>query len=373
MSYIFTSEERINEIKQQIILDKRLKRELIELAEEYRSLDPLSVTFHKSPAESGNPHDFFSEATYWWPDEANPDGPYIKRDGETNPNRFTHHLNDLNTLSKAVCALAQAGLYLENYTYYKKAVELIKVWFLDKETKMNPHLEYAQAIRGVCNGRFIGIIDTHWLIALVAGANIIEMSGLFSEEIAGLKEWFKDYTHWLNTSEKGIEEKNYFNNHSNWWNSQVATYCAFTGNDTLLTECFEKFKNDILANQIDDKGIFVDEITRTMSYTYTIFNMTACTITCELAYHKGVDLWNASSPNGHSFKQCVEFFKPYYNNPFLWNFPQINAGESNLEIMPMKLAAVRYRDKKLDAINIKKRVHHIPCQRITHLGIIDLL
>jgi len=373
MGYIFTSEERINEIKQQIALDRRLKQELAELAEEYYSLSPLSVTFHKSPAESGNPHDFFSEGTYWWPDEANPNGPYIKRDGETNPNRFTHHLNDLNTLSKAVCVLAQAGLFLDNGRYFEKAIQLIKVWFLDKETKMNPHLEYAQAIRGICSGRFIGIIDTHWLIALVVGANIIEMSGLFPEEISGLKEWFSEYILWLNTSPKGLEEKHYHNNHSNWWNSQVATYSAFTGNDTLLAECFDKFKDDILANQIDENGIFIDEITRTMSFTYTIFNMTACTIICEIAYHKGVDLWNVTSENGHSFKQCVAFFKPFYDNPFLWKYPQLKAGEANMEIMPMKLAARRYRDEKLKAINIKKQPHHIPGRRITHLGIIDLL
>lgn len=373
MGYLFTSKERIQEIKLQVAKNKRLQRELVDIAEEYCSFAPVSVTFYKSPAESGNPHDFFSEATYWWPDPQNPDGPYIKRDGETNPNRFTHHLNDLNALSKAVCVLAQAGLYLENNTYFEKAIELIKVWFLNKETRMNPHLEYAQAIRGICGGRFIGIIDTHWLAALVHGANIIETSGLFPKEIDGLKEWFSEYTLWLNTSEKGLEEKHYHNNHSNWWNSQVATYCAFTGNDALLDECFEKFKNDILVNQIDENGIFIDEITRTMSYTYTIFNMTACTIICEVAYHKGVDLWNVSSPNGHSFKQCIEFFKPYYDNPFLWEYPQLKAGEANLEIMPMKLAAIRYQDKELEAINSQKRIHHIPGRRITHLGIIDLL
>lgn len=373
MAYIFTSKERIAEIKDKIENDKRFKRELTDLAEKYIEQEPLSVTFHKSPAASGNIHDYFSEGPYWWPDPENPDGPYIRRDGQHNPNRFNHHHDSMCKMANAVVTLSQAGVLLSNTEYFKKAIELIRVWFLDSETKMNPHLEYGQAVRGVCDGRSIGIIDTYELIKVVYGANLIENEGLYGEEISALKEWFSDYATWLNTSEKGLGEKNYFNNHANWWNTQVASYSAFCGNEELLNECFEKYKNDIIVNQLDSEGKFIDEITRTRSYTYTIMNTEACTIICEIAFHKGIDLWNYEAENGNSLKKAIEFFKPYYDNPFLWEYEQIGDVGAYGEKAPMRLAALRFDDKALEAINEKRRKDIIPCSQMGKMGLIDLI
>lgn len=373
MAYIFTSKERIEQIKTQIENDKRLKRELTDLAEKYMEQEPLSVTFHKSPAISGNIHDYYSEGPYWWPDPQNPEGPYIRRDGEHNPDRFNFHNADMSKMASAVIVLCQAGLFLENSKYLEKAMELIRVWFLDDETKMNPHLEYAQAIRGICDGRSIGIIDTYEFIKVVAGANIIEEAVLYTEEISALKEWFREYATWLNTSKNGLEEKHYFNNHANWWNTQVATFCAFCGNEELLNECFENYKNNIIVNQLDSEGKFIDEITRTRSYTYTIMNTEACVIICEIAFHMGIDLWNYEAENGNSLKKSVEFFKPFYNNPFIWEYEQINDGGAYGEKTPFRLAAMRFEDQELEKINVKRRKDFIPCSQISRLGLVDLL
>lgn len=373
MAYIFTSEKRIAELKQKISNDKRMKRELIDLAQNAMNQEPLSVTFHKSPAASGDIHDYFSEGTYWWPDSQDPVGPYIRRDGHHNPDVFKHHLNDMGELCRTVFVLSCAGVYLEDKKYFEKAIELIKVWFINDETKMNPNLNHAQAIRGHCDGRGIGIIDTVRLISLVYGVNLIEETGLYNKEINALKDWFREYTHWLNTSANGLEEKNYFNNHSNWWNTQVATYCAFTGNEELLKECFRKYKTDILVNQVDTEGKFVDEITRTLSYTYTIYNTEACALLCEIAYYKGIDLWNYTAENSNSLKNCINFFKPFYKNAMLWEYEQLNFIRCCGEKLPFKLAAIRYGDKELESINEERRENIIPFTATSTLGLIDLI
>ena len=49
------------------------------------------MTAAHSPRSAGGLHDFFSEGDYWWPDPKNPDGPYIQRDGMTNPDNFVEH------------------------------------------------------------------------------------------------------------------------------------------------------------------------------------------------------------------------------------------------------------------------------------------
>ena len=112
MSYLFMKAEDIIHIKEKLNGNSELQQTLKNKADTLMQTPPLSVTFHKSPAASGNSHDYFSEGPYWWPDEKNPGGPYIRRDGEVNPNRFNHHFEDMQTLSDVIAGLAQAGLFL---------------------------------------------------------------------------------------------------------------------------------------------------------------------------------------------------------------------------------------------------------------------
>ena len=58
---------------------------VLKAANKYLAEIPVTVTAASSPRSAGGKHDFFSEGDYWWPDPRNPDGPYIQRDGMTNP------------------------------------------------------------------------------------------------------------------------------------------------------------------------------------------------------------------------------------------------------------------------------------------------
>ncbi|MFR8975220.1 MAG: alginate lyase family protein [Eubacteriales bacterium] len=374
MSYLFMKAEDIIHIKEKLNGNSELQQALANKADTLMQTPPLSVTFHKSPAASGNSHDYFSEGPYWWPDEKNLGGPYIRRDGEVNPNRFNHHFEDMQTLSDVIAGLAQAGLFLESDEYMQKAVSLAEIWFVNKATKMSPHLEYGQAVRGICDGRSIGIIDTAQLIKVVAGLNLIEQTGKFTEQIELVKDWFRDYVYWMNHSKKGLEEKNYFNNHANWWNTQAAVFSAFAGDDALMNECFEKYRTDVIPNQTNNEGAFSDELTRTISYFYTLFNLEACAITCELAYHKGVDLWNFITKEGKGIKKSISFFKPYYINPFLWPHQQLNAHKGVMrEWLPMRLAALHFCDAELRRANQFRREDMKPFTTTCNLGLLDLI
>lgn len=370
MRLLFTTEEKIQ--AKRASLDERETYELRHHAEAKMKIEPMSVTFHKSPAASGNIHDFFSEGTYWWPDPKNPGGPFIRRDGEIYPDSFKHHLNDLEKMSTASVVLAEAGVYLGERRYLERAATLLRVWFTDEETKMNPHLNYAQAIRGHCDGRGIGIIDTQRLIKVVHAANLLEYAGGFDELIGKLKEWFAEYVEWLSTSENGIFERDYFNNHSNWYNTQIASYVAFIGGDP--TRYFDHFMKVIIPNQTGEDGSFTDELTRTKSYSYSSFNLLACAVLARLAEGYGVDLWNAVAENGRSIRRSVEFFKPFYENPFLWKHPQIHTDEGMFGENPsMRMAAEAYSDASLEKINRSKRKGLIPMHSVTHIGLIDML
>ena len=211
------------------------------------------------------------------------------------------------------------------------------------------------------------------------GANIIDVSGKYADIISGVKAWFREYLHWMTTSEKGLTEKAEPNNHSNWWNAQAAAFAALVGDDEQIDECICKFKHDILHEQMALDGSFPHELKRTRSYSYTIYNLTACVVICEVARVKGIDLWNFEMDDGRSVRKAVEYFKPYYENVFLWGRQQIDVVASdNMESclgekLPMKLAALRYGDAELDKINELKRMNIIPCREACHLGILDLI
>ena len=187
-----------------------------------------------------------------------------------------------------------------------------------------------------------------------------------------LKKWFADYSLWLQTSKNGLEEKEHPNNHSNWWNTQLASFSAFAGDENILQYCFKRFINHIIPNQTANDGSFTDEISRTRSYHYEIYNLDASALICEIAFHRGVDLWNEACSDGRGMKKCVEFFKPYYENPFLWQHEQIAPDCLCGEVYPMKIAQMRLNDAELKIINENRRKNIIPCALRCHLGILDL-
>ena len=94
---------------------------------------------------------------------------------------------------------------------------MLGVWFLDPKSRMNPNLEFGQAVRGVNSGRGTGIIDTVSLIHATQGVSLLEQEGLLERSVAeGVRSWFADYLKWMTTSAKGLDEKKATNNHATW-------------------------------------------------------------------------------------------------------------------------------------------------------------
>ena len=79
------------------------------MAEQYKHSPIPHTTDETCPRSPGTIHDFYSEGDYWWPDPQTPDGlPYIRRDGQTNPENFTGHRLILRQMRNQVSTLALA-------------------------------------------------------------------------------------------------------------------------------------------------------------------------------------------------------------------------------------------------------------------------
>ncbi len=293
---------------------------------------PWSVTFHRPKGTPAGPHDFFSEAPYWWPNPANPNGPYLRRDGQVNPDRFVDNDRDMRDMSETVLALGAAAWLFDEPSYADRAANIISVWFIDEATRMNPHLEYGQAIRNINTGRGTGIIDSVPLIFAVQGMAFLDETGRWSpRDRAAAIQWFGDYLEWLARSEKGIEEKKSGNNHSTWYAAQVAIFSLYAWDDDNEAMAWDMFRNFLVPVQIRPDGSCPKEESRTKSLGYSSMNLNGLTILCRLAERQSIDLWHFRTAEGAGIEKSVAYLAPFIREPRQWKHEQIvpfNGGNS---------------------------------------------
>jgi hypothetical protein len=299
---------------------------ILRAANKYLSQAPVTITASSSPRSKGGKHDYFSEGDYWWPDPKNPNGPYIRRDGFSDPQNFNDHREALIRLSLIVPALTAAWIITQDKRYASQAAVHMRAWFLDAATKMNPSLEYAQAIWGVSPGRGTGIIDTLHLVEVTQAARHLEGAHVMTPaEFAGLRDWFSEYLLWMLTSKNGQEEEEAKNNHGTCWTAQASAFAMFTGNEKALNICRDRFRNHLLPDQLAPDGSFPLELARTKPYSYSLFDLDALAVVCMIASSAGSaqdNLWEFALPNGSRYKKAIDFMVPYIEDKSKWPYPK---------------------------------------------------
>lgn len=300
-----------------------LQKDIIAQANWAMAQQPITITAEQCERSAGGLHDFYSEGDYWWRNPDDPNGPYIQRDGQTNPDNFVAHRKAMIRFSQIVGSLASAYLITKDEKYVKHAFSHINAWFIDKNTLMNPSLLYAQAIKGKATGRGIGIIDTIHLMEVAQGIIIMQKAASVDKNnLQIIKNWFAQYLAWLTTHQYGIDEREAKNNHGTCWVMQVASFAKLTENQALIDYCKARFKTVLLPNQLEKDGSFPLELKRTKPYGYSIFNLDAMATLCQILTDSKDDLWNFRLEDGRTMKKAIEFLYPYIENKSLWTYPK---------------------------------------------------
>jgi len=305
-------------------VSKELRHEqnatIVKLADSYLNQKPVPLTDFSCPRSAGGIHDFYSEGDYWWQNPEDPDGPYIRRDGQSNPNNFLEHRKAMRNLNRWVSTLVSAYKLTNDEKYARHALNHLNTFFINKDTYMTPNLLYAQAIKGRVTGRGIGIIDTIHLIETAKAISTLEELGfLTGSTLAGLKEWFEQYVDWLTTHPYGLDEKDHGNNHSTWWAAQVAAFAQLAEREDLLQVARGQFKK-LLPQQMAEDGSFPDELSRTKPYSYTLFNLEGYSVLAEIASTPGDNLWDYTA-DSKSLRTGWEFMVPYMKDKAAWTRP----------------------------------------------------
>jgi len=338
-----------------------LRKQILEEATWALMQQPVTVSAQTSPRSAGTKHDFFSEGDYWWPDPQNPEGPYIQKDGMTNPDNFVAHRLAMIRFSKIIGALASAYKITGDEKYVKHALVHLKAWFINPETFMNPNLQFAQAIKGRFTGRGIGIIDTIQLMEVAQGILVMQNSKAMDKAVlANVKGWFSKYLNWLTTHQYGKDEMNAENNHGTCWVMQVASFAKLTDNTELMEFCRDRYKTVLLPNQMAVDGGFPRELKRTKPYGYSLFNLDAMVTLCQILSDKGNDLWNFQLADGRTIKKGIEFLYPYVANKSKWPFPKDIMYWENWPVAHPSLVFGANAFNKNDWFNTWKGLDHNP-------------
>ncbi len=280
---------------------------------------PVTVTATRAERSAGGPHDFYSEGDYWWPDPDNPGGPYVRRDGLTNPDNFTAHREAMRRLGRIVPDLASAYVLTGDDRYADAALRHLNAWFVDPATRMNPNLLYAQAISGRVTGRGIGIIDTVHLVEVARAVEVMAREGALREaEAAPIRMWFADYLDWMTTHPYGIDERDHGNNHSSAWALQAAAFARLAGDEAVLADVRRRFRTVLIPDQMAADGSFPQELDRTKPYAYSLFNLDMLAGVAQVASTPNDDLWTFETPDGRGLALGLDFIAPYVADKGTW-------------------------------------------------------
>jgi len=321
---------------------------------------PWAVTDKKRLAPSGDPHDYMSFGPYWWPDPAKPDGlPYIRRDGQVNPGSRGEASNSpsFQRMASAASTLALAYYLSDDEAFARRAAMLLRTWFVDSATRMNPNLRFGQAIPGITEGRGIGLIDTRELSSIVDAVALLHGSSTWTaNDDRAMRAWASEFLRWMRTSPQGQEEAKASNNHGTWYDVQVVALAYFIGDTALARETIQGQSTRRIEEQILPDGRQPRELERTRSLSYSEFNLEAFTRLAELARWAGVDLWHHEPSAGGGLRAALRYLAPYTDTTRRWSGAQITAPDPLELLAPLRRAELAFHDDSLRSAILRMSV-----------------
>lgn len=317
---------------------------------------PFSVVHKEVAPPGGDKHDYLSQAPYFWRNADTTNGlPYVRRDGERNPeiDKLPDH-RVMDQMVSAVETLALAYFFTGDEPFAAKAAALLRAWFLDSPTRMNPHLKYAQAIPGINTGRGIGLIETRGLTRVVDAVGLLASSKAWTDaDQRGLREWFGKFLQWMQESEHGRDEAAAKNNHGTYYDVQAASYALFIGKQELAREILLNARQKRIGAQIEPDGRQPLELARTRAWSYSVGNLDGLMLLARLGENVQVDLWNFETPDGRGIRKALDYLVPFAAGEKSWPHQQLGGFSPQALSSVLRRATAKYPEPQYRGVLTK--------------------
>lgn len=337
-------------------------QQLLAAADNALSKPNLSVTEKGMTPPSGSKHDYLSLSAYWWPDESKPDGlPWIRKDGKVNPASKNDQSDGvrLADFTARVQNLTLAWYFSGEQKYADKAAGLLRSWFIDPDTRMNPNLNFAQGVPGIAPGRNSGVLDGRYFSTRIVDS-VALLHGNTAWKAAdeqALRQWMTAYLAWLQDDKIAKKERRAQNNHGNWYVTQVAGIAWYLDQPQVIKQMATLMKSKLDLQLMPD-GTQPAELARTRSFHYSYFDLQAISLMAKLAQKEGIDLWNYQTPQGGSVIKSLDFMAKYTDDAQPWPYKTLD----RISIRPVPLlswadnatGASRYQQQ------IRRATFHLP-------------
>lgn len=317
---------------------KKLKRGGIEYREAYKKLildadaamkrEFWTVTANATNPPDGDGNDYMSTGLFWWPDPEQPGGlPWVRREGAINPAGSADH-GQLVGMSEDVRTLTLAWYFSRERDYADKAADVLRTWFLEPDTRMNPNLEYAQSVPGRSKGRSTGIIETGAFVTLVDAILLLESAGtLKNREEEEIRTWFAAFFDWLSTSSQGMDAAAFPNRHAVSYDMQLLSIAHFLEDETFVAQKLASIPEERINRMIRSDGRQPGELGSNQSFSHSVMNLGHFFDIGETGLKTGADLFHYQNPAGGSLQQALEFLAAYTGRIADWPWEQVSGRE----------------------------------------------
>jgi hypothetical protein len=332
---------------------KGIAKKIVKEAEKRVGKPIITITENENLQASKDPHDYFSIGRYFWPDPSKSDGlPWINRDGETNPDAVkASDEKKLGEMIHSVEYLSLAYHLTGEEKYGAEAVRFLRGFFLDAETKMNPHLDYGQSVPGKATGRGWGLIDTRGFMVLPDVLKLLEKCPTWTaKDREGMKAWWTAYGNWMQTSKIGLQEKSAPNNHGAAYDVQLSAVLVMAEKEDEAKKVLGESLPARLDAHITPEGKQPRELARTKSWSYSCFNLKNICKGAVMARSLGIDLWNHEGEGGRgSLRKAMLYLVPFLKKPDEWSEKQITKFDSKEARYWLDVGAVVYEEEAIRA------------------------
>ena len=321
-------------------------KRLAEDAAKAREQRPLSVLDKKKGLAGADPHDYVSYAPYFWPDPSKPGGlPFVRKDGQRNREQVALGDQDgAGAVKRAISALGLSCFFDPRPSDAERARLLLRTWFLDPKTRMNPNLNHGQAVPGGVPGRKEGVIEWRDLAPMLTSLTVLEASPIWTDaDRREMRGWLTEFYAWLSASKLGVAERNARNNHGCWYDVLALALAQHLGKGADAQKIIQNFQKRV-EKQIAPDGRLPEELSRADSWGYSTFALTAMLHVCTLAERYGVELW--SGADGRRLRSALDYLVPFALEGKTW--PHENDPAHKVEpgklALPLLLAARGFND-----------------------------